>query len=500
MNTLNNSTVNTEKTSLHLEKIAFHDRQSGILYVSRTHVYDPSVRNFQHVLRVSGYTPRVEQVDMDVVQSKRLLSDDTKVEAIDRSEMQRSATELFGKAVLSKASDIHIRVSFKGHTKILFRVHGDLEFHSEHTSAWGKLLCSAIYTAMSDISDSTYKELARQDARISSVDKLPLGLDGIRIATTPQVDGIVMVLRLLYNDTEKTTDICDLGFSVEQSEMISQMRRKPVGINIISGPTGSGKSTTLKNTLMSIHKDSNGKKNIITVEDPPEYPMTGVVQTPVANANSIEERSIAFQEAIRATLRCDPNVIMIGEIRDTPSARLAVQAAMTGHQVWTTVHANGAFAIILRMIDLGLSISIMSDADIITGLVCQRLLKTLCTTCKVPFLIGKNKCNQDSVERIEPFINEDTAFVMGLGCPDCNQKGVSGRTVVAEVVVPDAKMMFFISQGNKEQAIKYWREKGGKTMIEMAIEKINNGLCDPFDAEEEVGLFSSGSNFSSAKD
>jgi general secretion pathway protein E len=470
-----------------LEKMVFFDQGAGVLYVSKNHAFQATVRSYMQLLRGKGISHEVQQVAMDVIQHKHQLNVDVKIEGMERSEMQRTATEIFRDAVKRRASDIHIRVAHKGHTKVFFRIHNDLELQTEHPSSWGKLLCSAIYTAMSDISDATYEDLSRQDGRISARDKLPAGLDGIRIATTPQVDGNVMVLRLLYNDADQSTDICLLGYSQEQKSLIGLMKRRPTGINIISGPTGSGKSTTLQRILLSINQECRGTKHIITIEDPPEYPMAGIVQTPVANANSEEERSTAFQEAIKSSMRLDPNVIMIGEMRDAPSARLGVQAAMTGHQVWTTVHANDGFAVIDRMVDLGVSINVMSDPTIITGLICQRLLKVLCPKCKVPMAQVLQRYSEDDQERAMSAVDISSAHVVGEGCPSCNGSGIAGRTAVSEVVVPDQAMMTFIKKGEKDRAIEYWRERGGLTMLDMAVKKINQGLCDPFQAEEEVG-------------
>lgn len=470
-----------------LGKMAFFDEGAATLYISKNHTFQAAVRSFQQLLRDKGIFHVVQQVAMEVIQQKHQLNADVRIEGLERSEMQRTATDLFRDAVKRRASDIHIRVAYKGHTTVFFRIHNDLELQTEHPASWGKLLCSAIYTAMSDISDATYEDLSRQDGRISGRDKLPPGLDGIRIATTPQVDGTVMVLRLLYNDADKSTDICSLGYAGEQRDLVDLMKRRPTGINIIAGPTGSGKSTTLQRTLLSIHQECRGTKHIITVEDPPEYPMPGIVQTPVANANTEEERSAAFQAAIKSSMRLDPNVIMIGEMRDTPSARLGVQAAMTGHQVWTTVHANDAFSVIDRMVDMGVSINVMSDPTIITGLICQRLLKVLCPDCKVPMAQVLRRYSDDDQERAMLSVDISSAHVVGEGCTSCKGSGITGRTVVAEVVVPDRAMMAFIKSGEKDRAIAYWRERGGLTMLDMSIKKINEGLCDPFQAEEEVG-------------
>lgn len=473
--------------TLDLSKMVYFEEGTNTMFVSKSHAFHAIVRSYLHMMKEKGFKAEIEQVSMEVIEEKRLLSKKTQAFLSEASSMQLMATALFAKAVKRRASDIHIRVSFKGKTQIFFRIHNNLELIEEHVASFGKLLCSAIYMAMCDISDATYEELDRQDARISSADKLSEGLDGIRVATTPQVDGSVMVLRLLYNDADKSTDLCALGFTETQRDQVGTMKRKPTGINIIGGPTGSGKSTTLQRTLLSIHEEAGGTKHIITVEDPPEYPMPGIVQTPVANAGTEEERAIAFQAAIKATMRLDPNVIMIGEMRDTPSVRLAIQAAMTGHQVWSTVHANGAFAIIDRMMDLGISLNIMSDASIVTGLVCQRLLKVLCSHCKQPLPQALSRYTPADQARILGSVDLNSAFVAGDGCPHCQDTGIAGRTVVAEVVIPDEKLMAFIRRGEKHLAIDYWRSTGGSNMLEQAIKKINAGLIDPFQAEEEVG-------------
>jgi len=182
------------------------------------------------------------------------------------------------------------------------------------------------------------------------------------------------------------------------------------------------------------------------VEDPPEYPIPGAIQTPVANVSTAEERSAAFQAAIKAAMRLDPDVIMIGEIRDTPSASLALQAAMTGHQVWTTLHANNSIAIVDRLIDLGVPAEILCDPAIVSGLVSQRLVKTLCPHCKVSLknAIGSLSIREE-YERIAKYIDLESVYIKGEGCDKCSGSGLLGRTVVSEVILPDNKIMEFFA-------------------------------------------------------
>ena len=270
------------------------------------------------------------------------------------------------------------------------------------------------------------------------------------------------------------------------------MKSRPEGINIIAGPTGSGKSTTLQRVLLSIQQESRGAKHIITVEDPPEYPMPGIVQTPVANVSSSEERSEAFQNAIKSTMRLDPDVIMIGEVRDPPSAKLAFEAAMTGHQVWTTVHANNVFAIFDRLIGLGIPPNLMADPSIVKGLICQRLVKVICPHCRVPIQDVWDRYSDAQQRRVMGLGSCEDVHVAGPGCKHCENTGVIGRTVVPEIIVPDQKLMMHIRRGDRDRAYAYWKETGGKTMLDVAKDKIVAGLIDPFQAELVVGLLDAG--------
>ena len=470
--------------------MAFFDPAGAVLYVARNHAFDAQVRSVMQQLRTRNADFEVRQVAMEAIQELRARQAAATAHEprLETSDMQRQAIDLFRKAVALRASDIHIRVAQRqGLTTVYFRVHNDLQLQADQTAGWGAQLCSAIYTAMSDISDATYEPLSRQDGRISRRDRLPPEVEGIRIATTPQVDGSLMVLRLLYRSAATTTDICALGYSAAQRRQIAAMQKRPTGISIIAGPTGSGKSTTLQCTLLEIHRACGGAKHLITVEDPPEYPMPGIVQTPVANASTEHERSAAFQAAIKAALRLDPNVIMIGEMRDAPSARLAIQAAMTGHQVWTTVHANDALSIVDRMVDLGVPLAAMTDPSLVTGLICQRLLKLLCPQCKQRLSQASDRYAPEDLERMCAVAPIGRLFVAGAGCHACRGSGVAGRTVVAEVLLPDAELMELLRRGDKAAAAALCRRRGSVSMLEHAIAKVRDGLCDPFQAEEEVG-------------
>ena len=458
----------------------------GRLLVSKSHTNDARVTSFKAFLQRKKESVTVVPVDMQSISDAYESSTAPTKDA--STKMQKMAMDLFYRGVLARASDIHIRVSKRYRTQVFFRIHNDLTHIEEHSSELGEQLCTAIYQAMCDVSDSTFKLTGQQDARISDRSKLPEVVDGIRIATTGTVDGHLMVLRLLYNDAHDG-DIKSLGYADQHINAFTLMKRRPTGINIIAGPTGSGKSTTQARLLTGFIQETNGRKHVITVEDPPEYPIQGAVQTPVTNAETESERSLEFQRSIAATMRLDPDVIMIGEIRDTASADLALRAAMTGHQVWSTLHANNALAIIDRLRDLGIPLPLLCDPSIITGLICQRLVKTLCPHCKKPLKTAQKGYKEHDINRILAALrNTEHVYVMGKGCAKCNHTGTAGRTALAEIIIPDEQLMQFIQKEDRIGARRYWKnDQQGRSMISHAIEKAEAGLIDPFMAEDAIG-------------
>ncbi|MEN3291429.1 MAG: ral secretion pathway protein [Burkholderiales bacterium] len=460
----------------------------GRLLVAEGHSLNMHVLSYQARLERMKTVFRIEYVNIEII--RRMYQSHT-ADAAERghSMMQMTAKELLNRACNARASDIHIRVR-KTRCEIYFRIHNDLMSVGEQTRDYGERLLATLYGAMTSISDNSYKPSERQDASIADRDKLPLKLYGVRIATAPTSEGSVMVLRLLYNDAGDNIDLRPLGFSEAHAAMLQKLKEHPIGMNILSGPTGSGKSTTLQRVLAGEILEAAGKLHVLTVEDPVEYPIDGAVQTSVINAGTEEERSRLFAAAISNAMRLDPDTIMIGEMRDRASAQNALRAAMTGHQVWTTVHANSAIAIVDRLVDLGLPLSMVADHTIITGLISQRLVKVLCPQCKEPLGAHQDQILPALLARVRSAVGGDISEVClaGKGCEHCKNAGTIGRTVIAEIITPDDDFFRHIRLGEKTKAAEHWIDHlNGRTLMEHTIEKVIAGLVDPRMAEKVVG-------------
>lgn len=482
-------TMTGEKFEIDADKQKIICLIGNTLFVAKTDLASPFVLSFISRIKRNGITPNIVETTPETVKSKYTTYENDKT----KTTTQNQFLELVENAVNQGASDIHIRVSENKGTTILFRIDGDLsvQINNDRDYDYGYSLTSTIYQALTDVSDSTYEPKKPQDARIGNENnQLPSQLHGIRIGTSAQTGGFIMVLRLLYKTTGNLSFL-NMGLLPNEIEALELLLHSPTGITLVSGPTGSGKTTLLTSILERRYKETKGTKNLMTVEDPPEYPILGAVQTPVENAETQEERSQKFQKAIAATLRLDPDTIMIGEIRDSASAQLAIEAAMTGHQVWSTIHVNTALGILPRLMDLNVQKELVTDPTIVKGLINQRLIKKLCPKCKVPVLDAMDSLTASQRKRISRELDLESVYLTGNGCDHCNHTGTKGRVAVVEVIVTDQHLMDLVRTNDIKGALTYLRsEKNATSLIEAAMKKIEGGIVDPFSAEEQVGPLS----------
>ncbi len=314
-------------------------------------------------------------------------------------------------AITRGASDIHIE-PFSKTVFVRFRVDGKLQKIDE--------LSPQIYPAIL----ARYKimsELNIAERRVPQDGKISLNIEGtpydFRVSTIPTIHGEKIVIRI-YSRDFSSSDISSLGFSDKQRELIMSMITRPHGIILLTGPTGSGKSTTLYAFLRYLAKEDT---NIMTVEDPVENEIVGINQVQVN-----PKANLTFAAALRSFLRQDPNVIMIGEIRDEETAQIATRAAITGHLVLSSIHTNDAAGVITRLINMGIPKYLVADS--LLGAISQRLVRKLCPKCKRAKMT--NPAEMDILELSEP-----VEIYEAVGCPYCNNTGYLGRVGVFEIMV-----------------------------------------------------------------
>ena len=364
------------------------------------------------------------------------------LEAADDAPIIRMLNALLTQAAKDGASDIHIE-PYERSSAVRFRVDGTLREVVQPNKALHAALISRL-KIMAEL-DIAEKRLP-QDGRIS----LRIGGRAIdvRVSTLPSAHGERAVLRLL-DKTESKLTLESLGMSGKVLESFDHLVRQPHGIVLVTGPTGSGKTTTL---YASLGRIDTATTNVLTVEDPVEYELPGIGQTQV-NAR-IE---LTFAKALRAILRQDPDVIMIGEIRDFETAQIAIQASLTGHLVLATLHTNDAPSAVTRLIDMGVEPYLLSSS--LLGVLGQRLVRKLCPACK----------RIDPIGRWHP-----------VGCPACGQSGYKGRTGVYELMVVDDHLRSLVHSHAAESALlEAARTTGYVTMREDGQRLVADGVTSP---------------------
>ena len=357
-------------------------------------------------------------------------------------------------AVKRGASDIHFEPEY-AFLRIRYRIDGVLQqVRSLHKTYWPGVAVRLKVISGMDIAETR----APQDGRLN------MNLCGrpidFRVSTHPTIHGENIVLRVL--DRERSIIPLErMGLRTATLEQLQLMMTRPEGILVVTGPTGSGKTTTLYSLLSHQNTES---VNIMTLEDPVEYPVTQMRQTSVAEVNKVD-----FANGIRSIMRQDPDIILVGEVRDADTATMAFRAAMTGHQVFTTLHTNSALGAFPRLIDIGISPDIM--AGNIIGVVAQRLVRVLCPHCKEP-----TKPSDDQRKILNVKRNEAIQIFKHKGCKRCNQTGYRGRMAIMELLRIDSDMDSLIARrAHFDELRKMALEKGFSTLADDGVRRILEG-------------------------
>lgn len=371
-------------------------------------------------------------------------------EEIDNSPIVLLVKQIIEGGVRQRASDIHIE-ALENSVRVRYRIDGALK----QVMSYDLSILAGITARIKIIGGMDIAEKRKpQDGRITiMVDRREFD---VRVSILPTVFGEKTVMRLTSKDG-LTKPKSALGFDAEQEKVFDNILSNPHGIILVTGPTGSGKSTTLYTSLSELNTED---VNIITVEDPVEANINGINQVQVNN-----KADMTFAAALRSILRQDPDIIMIGEIRDGETAGIAVQAAITGHLVVSTLHTNSAASTITRLIDMGIESYIAGDA--VVGVIAQRLVRRLCTTCKQPRLVE----DEERVQLGVPADEEDVIIYEPQGCPLCNDTGYSGRIGVYEMMPVSRELQAVIASGATADVIEKQALKEGMLTLKMGAAK-----------------------------
>lgn len=378
--------------------------------------------------------------------------------------------EILQAAALREASDIHID-PLSEHVRVRLRVDGQLEDYRNFSRELHPQISSRVKVlADMDISERR----SPQDGRFSWTSSRGESID-VRVATLPTRLGESLTLRLLASNMENLT-MTRLGMDADDLKRFSTAISRPHGLILLTGPTGSGKSTTLYAALKELI--STRVLHVVTVEDPVEYDMDGITQVAVDSADKV-----SFRKALRSILRNDPDVIMIGEIRDAETADIAIKAALTGHLVFSTLHTNTAAGAVTRLIDMGIQPFLV--AATLRLAVAQRLVQSLCPHCRQETALSASEATALG----RPEAHDTTAWQSG-GCIYCAGRGKTGRTALFEMLPVGDAMAQLISSGADEVSLNQLAKKEGcRTLAEDALRKVAQGVVTASDAQGAVAVW-----------
>ena len=386
--------------------------------------------------------------------AEELPQDEDLLESEDDAPIIKLINAMLGEAIKEGASDIHIE-TFEKSLSIRFRIDGVLRDVLAPSRKLAPLLVSRVKVmAKLDIAEKRVPQDGRISLRIGgrAVD--------VRVSTMPSSHGERVVMRLLDKNATRL-DLHSLGMTAQNHENFRKLIQRPHGIILVTGPTGSGKSTTLYAGLQELNSN---ERNILTVEDPIEFDIDGIGQTQVN-----PKVDMTFARGLRAILRQDPDVVMIGEIRDLETAEIAVQASLTGHLVMSTLHTNTAVGAITRLRDMGIEPFLISSS--LLGVLAQRLVRTLCNDCKEPYEADKETKKLFDLKK-----KDSLTLYHAKGCEACNHKGYRGRTGIHELLMVDESVQELIHSEAGEQAIEKAIRSTTPSIRDDGLAKVRQGI------------------------
>lgn len=420
------------------------------VYVSEVDIMHAIDQYHSYEMSIEGILREIDAADPD------LINDETELKGDYKSPMVRLVDAILTDAVHRGASDLHFEpeASF---LRIRYRVDGKMiQIRSIHKEHW-----SAISVRLKIMSGMNIAETRKtQDGRINA-EIIGRNID-FRVSTQPTIHGENIVMRIL-DEKQSILSLDDLGFSEHSIATLKKLVQRPEGVIIMTGPTGSGKTTTLYTILSHINSID---KNIMTLEDPVEYNL------PLIRQSSVKaDIGMTFAAGIKAILRQDPDVILVGEVRDKETAESAIQAAMTGHQVYTSLHTNDALAAIPRLMNIGVPNYLMAGSLI--GVFAQRLARKLCDCKELQDLTKEEK------KILGPKYANVNQIYKAKGCKKCYGSGYKGRTVVAEIIAFDRELDDMVASGkSRKEMYKYIMDKGFVPMQEDGLQKVIKGITD----------------------
>ncbi len=415
----------------------------------------------------------VSDVDITAPEEEKLANVDEAKRQSGQAPIVRTVNLMLQEAVKRRASDIHLEPR-QNYVEVRYRIDGALH----HIRNIPKALQAAVVSRIKVMADLDIAERrVPQDGRVGV--RIHNRVIDLRVSTLPVQYGERVVLRILDKSSQQFS-FEQLGFSPEDLSGFEKLISKPYGIILVTGPTGSGKTTTLYATLMRL---KSAEVNIMTCEDPIEYELEGI------NQSAINVRAgLTFASQLRSILRQDPDIILVGEIRDSETADIAFRAAMTGHLVLSTLHCNDAASAVTRLIDMGVEPFLIGSSVI--GVVAQRLVRVICPRCRSPYTAG--------IEELAPFGLADKAgsleLYRGQGCSHCDGTGYQGRVAVSELLtVSEDIRRLTLARPSSNQIKDLAISAGMKTMQENAVDKLLKGITTTEEVRKRVYV---GDNFS----